>query len=67
VLKPAKAKKVAAPAAEKKAPAAPKADTDDDVPPAPAKKAATKAAQPKAAAKPKDAAAAKAKSGGKKA
>ena len=67
VLKPAKAKKVAAPAAEKKAPAAPKADTDDDVPPVPAKKAATKAAQPKAAAKPKDAAAAKAKSGGKKA
>ncbi len=67
VLKPAKAKKAAAPAAEKKAPAAPKADTDDDVPPAPAKKAATKAAQPKAAAKPKDAAAAKAKSGGKKA
>ena len=67
VLKPAKAKKAAAPAAEKKAPAAPKADTDDDVPPVPAKKAATKAAQPKAAAKPKDAAAAKAKSGGKKA
>ena len=77
VLKPAKAKKAAAPAAEKKAPAAPKADTDDDVPPAPAKKAATKAAQPKpaakapakpkAVAKPKDAAAAKAKSGGKKA
>ena len=67
VLKPAKAKKAAAPAAEKKAPAAPKTDTDDDVPPAPAKKAATKAAQPKAAAKPKDAAAAKAKSGGKKA
>lgn len=67
VLKPAKAKKAAAPAAEKKAPAAPKADADDDVPPAPAKKAATKAAQPKAAAKPKDAAAAKAKSGGKKA
>lgn len=67
VLKPAKAKKAAAPAAEKKAPAAPKADTDDDVPPAPAKKAATKAAQPKAAAKPKDAAPAKAKSGGKKA
>ena len=67
VLKPAKAKKAAAPAAEKKAPAAPKADADDDVPPAPAKKAATKAAQPKAAAKPKDVAAAKAKSGGKKA
>lgn len=67
VLKPAKAKKAAAPAAEKKAPAAPKADADDDGPPAPAKKAATKAAQPKAAAKPKDAAAAKAKSGGKKA
>ena len=66
VLKPAKAKKAAAPAAEKKAPAAPKADADDDGPPAPAKKAATKAAQPKAAAKPKDAAAAKAKSGGKK-
>ncbi len=77
VLKPAKAKKAAAPAAEKKTPAAPKADTDDDVPPAPVKKAATKAAQPKAAAKapakpkaaakPKVAPAAKAKSGGKKA
>jgi len=67
VLKPAKAKKAAAPAAEKKAQPAPKTDTDDDMPPAPAKKAATKAVQPKAAAKPKDAAAAKAKSGGKKA
>ena len=67
VLKPAKAKKAAAPAAEKKAQPAPKTDTDDDMPPAPAKKAATKAVQPKAAAKPKDAAAAKSKSGGKKA
>lgn len=75
VLKPAKAKKAAAPAAEKKAPATPKAGTDADVPPAPAKNAATKTAQPKAAAKapakpkaaakPKDAA--PAKSGGKKA
>ena len=51
VLKPAKAKKAAAPAAEKKAPAAPAADADDE-PKAPAKKAA--AAKPKAPAKSKD-------------
>ncbi|MFM7094936.1 MAG: CarD family transcriptional regulator [Actinomycetota bacterium] len=50
VLKPAKAKKAAAPAAEKKAPSAPAADTEDK-PKAPVKKAA--AAKPKAETKPK--------------
>jgi len=66
VLKPAKAKKAAAPAAEKKAPAAPAADTEDK-PKAPVKKAA--AAKPKAPAKSKAASKPKApsKSGGNKA